>query len=900
MEMTALVPAVGGTVTYDEEDVKKLRHYLTIKSPNQNVTNEGNIQANAPIALEFTRSRPVPIDWPSIIPSFLATKIAIVQFRKKLESVWGMTQFDAGVVEKHAKTITSDNEVIYSKIESENGQLRLGGRVPKGTVLLHEGERQKFYWLQGENLKFLSLNKDEYEGSWDRVVQINAVTDALEIRNSPFSEASEIDLVPEAILRQYSEINASSSFAIALDQKADALPDKIDVTQMEAAEIDLLLSKYRDFKLRLPALKLKLEKLKQLAEKHKYYLCISDEAKPIPGPGQQVKHLKAGRLYAEKRDVCHWTSPIRNDVWLGPVRMPVTTNQEHSQEFLNYTEVSLDLDPVETERAHLQKDGYSVHIFSRTEDSYIDENGIKLQALMDRLELDEASRKRTAILIPVFEESLSYGQYISKFMVIKRPWPGLTVTLPRVFMQEGLTYKLTWRGTELGRLAASVNLAPGESRQIAISRSNQSEVTSTSSYATTSEVLQNQSSDLASEIESEAKAESNRTNNTNWNVEARGSYGPFSASGAGGGSSTMTASQFSRHLNKLARRAASTLSQKTKTDISSTTSVKTSSQYSNTAAATVKNINEGRSLNLEFYEINNIHVSSLHLDSYKFFALFGEELVAGTGIMKYGSYGQASIGELVADIISGVVFGSLKPEESLNLQIGIEKAIRDFITSEYSKVDEAVAKGDRAPVPASRGTIRFRNPPPADLDRAGATNDSVRAQLTTTAAWLSSGEVQDDVIGSVTQLSLASGGFHLEAAVGLVPATEPYSERMREQEVHRRSAEIVLKEAEARLLDARANYLVARGNRLKPILGLAVGEGNQSITVMLRDPLPPGRWVLYADNVTRAQFEASNIGRRELSHSWTTPQAWLTGLPVVRVSLFDEDRGLSIRNASPD
>jgi hypothetical protein len=61
------------------------------------------------------------------------------------------------------------------------------------------------------------------------------------------------------------------------------------------------------------------------------------------------------------------------------------------------------------------------------------------------------------------------------------------------------------------------------------------------------------------------------------------------------------------------------------------------------------------------------------------------------------------------------------------------------------------------------------------------------------------------------ELLVAAPGVYLDAAVGVQPSTEPYSERMREQTVALKAAEVALTQADARYRVSLAQHMVGNG-----------------------------------------------------------------------------------------
>jgi len=96
----------------------------------------------------------------------------------------------------------------------------------------------------------------------------------------------------------------------------------------------------------------------------------------------------------------------------------------------------------------------------------------------------------------------------------KKPLPGILPTmLPRLALEESLSYRISWQEMQLGELISSINLAPGEERQVTMTRAFERETTVSRSTTSVFDISQTDSTDLATEMENQSRQESQQSQN---------------------------------------------------------------------------------------------------------------------------------------------------------------------------------------------------------------------------------------------------------------------------------------------------------------------------------------------------------------------------------------------------
>ena len=117
------------------------------------------------------------------------------------------------------------------------------------------------------------------------------------------------------------------------------------------------------------------------------------------------------------------------------------------------------------------KAGLQVYTFAQAPTGMVSTDGEPLHQIMDRCGYDEAFRRLCVVMLPVYEESLTGERLVSKYAIYRRPLPGIVPTiLPRLSLEESLTYRTAWVQSQLGELLNSINLAPDEERKVTITK----------------------------------------------------------------------------------------------------------------------------------------------------------------------------------------------------------------------------------------------------------------------------------------------------------------------------------------------------------------------------------------------------------------------------------------------
>jgi hypothetical protein len=353
-----------------------------------------------------------------------------------------------------------------------------------------------------------------------------------------------------------------------------------------------------------------------------YYLALQQET--IKFPDKTTDTLEAGQLYQPYRAEVKWQtlqyrrvlvhSTSAFGLFSSSWSFQVPYQIQQAQSVTKYKKVIPDFDPWVEAEQELGADGFNVFRFERVGSRYVTVAGDTIEDVAERCELDIEFAKRCAVMIPIYDQSLVHGEILSRYIVIKNPRKGIQpLHFPVLFVEEDLLFSTHFSGVEVGELIESINLAPGEQREINIEKSTQTEREERRTATSISDLTQSDTLDLSTEMEKEFSNSNERTTTSSLSAKAGGSYGGFSGSVAGSTSSTQTTKQFARDLQKVANRASRSVTLQTKQEIRTDGSVKTSVSSRQSTKIQIKNINDGRSLNLLFYRLYNIYDVTLTL-----------------------------------------------------------------------------------------------------------------------------------------------------------------------------------------------------------------------------------------------------------------------------------------------
>ncbi|MFF4403238.1 hypothetical protein ACFY2W_26985 [Streptomyces sp. NPDC001262] len=168
-----------------------------------------------------------------------------------------------------------------------------------------------------------------------------------------------------------------------------------------------------------------------------------------------------------------------------------------------------------------------------------------------------------------------------------------------------------------GRTLKTFSLLPGEKTTISVKTFRKSETDSKSASSVLDSFSKESADDFETTLLREQSDKQAEQKSLEWHVEAEasGSWGFASAKVSGGvkGSTASQREQFSKNVSNAVNKHAAKASAKRDVQVNTSSEVKTESGEETSIVRQLENINVGRTLNFVFRQVNQEHISLLHL-----------------------------------------------------------------------------------------------------------------------------------------------------------------------------------------------------------------------------------------------------------------------------------------------
>lgn len=864
------------------ENESTLQSYLQIRPPE-------NAYDTSPI-LSFTRKREIELPWDDLIGGNELIPGSISAIRTYFESSWKkkfeeITDF---LEEEFVKPLETAS-MYATKFEDDNYW-----EIDTGYAIHHANSGRWYKLLTPEN----NLTKDDFaspaafDSAWEeKIIGIELLFDSAEEAKTCYSSFSEVDLRPALIERKYQEYNILRSFAHDIKNDASEFTKALIANLLESSFDPDEIIRLQDKILRLEMGEYDIQKRidKLVADATRLgYILVDGQDKTITLKDDTPKTLEKGKLYTTFERVARWTSTESRSVsytkstWWGGTKHGVRKEvyqQPHEEVIEDYQEVDTNSDPLQEKQTECLREGLSVFVFERRADGFVTAEGQSLTEVMQRCSFDEDFRRKCVVMLPVVEKSLTGERIISKYSIFSRPLPGISPgILPRLSLEESLTYKTVWQEVQIGELVSSINLAPGEKRDITISKVFEEETTVSRSSTSIFEITQNESTDLASEMENQSRMEGETSSQMNFDAKVSGSYGPFSAEASASGGTSHSLKEVNDTISKVAKKAAKSVSQQNKEEVSSTESSRVKVSNTDSSTSSIENINQGRTLNLMFYRLYNKYIGGLYLENLQFNIISSQEVIAGSGVYVSRSYGLQDFAKVMSELsASHLPFDLADPD---NFNQAVIQAVKDVLTRDYLKEESGEEKTPASRYSKSVGML--------SMPKLIATNEE-EEDLDTFVKQLQAVLINEKKEPIESQkLQVVSKGLYLDAVVGAQASTEPYSEEMRIQEVRMREAEVYAKKAEGLYKEAQALHLsrLGGGSHGNAITGFLPNAQDHQLQLQLQMPLFQGNWQLRVDGTEVGK--AIEAGQANLVIQLSAGDDWLEDIDLMsRVDLFE-------------
>lgn len=211
--------------------------------------------------------------------------------------------------------------------------------------------------------------------------------------------------------------------------------------------------------------------------------------------------------------------------------------------------------------------------------------------------------------------TVKYGdkKFLTSSIVKFSKAPSISLNDRRLSVVELYNLSLHYGRYGYGRTINTFTLLPGESTEIEIKSSTQSKTSSEKKTTVFDKVNDSSKSELQDSIETENSKSSEETDTKSVSGTIGASYGPVSASVTAGVSSSSGRQEMARSVASAVSTQASEYSSERSVEANTTTSTEDLNNTSNAVKRKLENLNNNRTLNFVFRQLNQEFVSVLHM-----------------------------------------------------------------------------------------------------------------------------------------------------------------------------------------------------------------------------------------------------------------------------------------------
>lgn len=805
-------------MTNTEQINKEIKHKLMILPPTEFVSSNS--------ILNFERYRELTLNWYKLFEETKEFFNPLNDFKKYINKLWGGNELAEEVFYRANTYWIVENicyfdkqeqckfaKDVYCIIHKNSRKLFVfldNKGVPIGTssiaidkLQVNTGKPEKqgynLFWSEIQSLSksfilAFRVNSDEvfgYEPTGDASPQgIKTETKDRLLSYLPYSVPIKRDFLYYS--EEYERLSTQLEFYEVVQEKIktkrDAIVDELTTNfGKENVENNIEEKSINYSSLRTKSYEIK-EKIRILSQKLKnigYYLADGIENNTeITLPNGTKLTLEKGQIYRQYRDIYRWTTEESYQVEVGvsrnfwnqvTARYYETRVRQIPHEAVTdlFEKVSFSVDPVSAYQNRLTLEGKLVINAILKKQGFFTQDNIPLIKVLEKCDNDENYRLNCVIAIPEYDFILSNKKYKTGAVFYHNPLPSIiSKRLPSVGFMEQLSYKISWIGSELGHIIGSINLAPGETREV--NESSKFSLITTQSLTTKSVYESNiaDSSDFASEFQNEATKEMTKSESLTASVS--GSYGPVS--GSASGSVNTSLKTFTRDMSKIAKKVSNSINRKNNQESFSSSTTTSTSENSDSKKISLTNINQGSTLNLFLYQINNKFKSGLFVNDLEFHLTSSKEIIQGSDLYEHFSYKLQDFGYFFNDLYEELPF--LLTE---NEQLEFVKKIILLFDESFSEY-EIASDEDKS---LQKTILKFEE------SNEKLSKDLSSEELYKKFILKTKSKIIDDNLNVLSDvLIMPSKALYLDSKVGVNPATESYAEKMRSLETLRVESEV--------------------------------------------------------------------------------------------------------------
>lgn len=507
--------------------------------------------------------------------------------------------------------------------------------------------------------------------------------------------------------------------------------------------------------------------------------------------------------------------------------------------------------------------GIKSGLFERISNEYITTTGHNLDDVLRNLDPYLPDSIFGTITLPIYDMGVNTGEKLTRAVSAFRPHPGrMPIRLPELFIEEKYRLVLRYSGVATGEVVESVTLAPGEERTIVIERSTVSERETKTSATSSLDIASEARSELISELESESRRSRDASHSSKWSASANGgvNFGIWNAGGETSGGQTWneTTNDFAKRVSKLTQKASSSLTARTRYEVSSTASFKATTSTREATTINLKNINQGCALTLFLHQLTNRYSQELFLVDLSITVLPATETLLCS---EMSLPRQFSLSDVIG-VLKAMSVESLPIRFKTTKEAELEAYYKEVLNQIASLLKSYDLKTDDENVKADDLLDEILNSVPGIKSIEIAEKNLKRLAPKSVNYLQSSGWVDGPCAGLLmTTYSSPS------------TALEDYTNKLREAELEKRRAD-------TKEVLARAAQIEAVGDSLRPappdLVAIVKNGGDlKSAKISFVGSVRQGKWIVVVDSIARHHFEADPTILEYLIN-FTTDQDWLS------------------------
>jgi len=901
---------------------------------------------NAPPVFNFQRRRNVEIDWRAVANPQAANaekantpKVGVgADFLRYFKTSWqdGQIRTESlpasdippiyqGNLAPPAKPLADKPWVFDANSpKSTDGKIKAIQR-DKG-VYVHNGQNGRLYRLIPK-VKTLDLTIDVLgaDPAWETIGGVELVFLTEAEAETYCMKFSEIDLRPHVIANRYAELVVMKDFSDSLGKElAKPITDQVTalLKTMDLDGLTELQSKYSELRLNGVHVDQELNRLASIASNMGLLLCLDPDSPALAGQsaanaGKAVKFVKGG-VYKPIKPSARWNQYYleRPDLLADCFDPFFWSFDFFFWGFIQLREVTIDYTPIDTNVDALNQWRTSyvnanpkneIFVMRQNGGSFVSEGGQSIGAIMQRCELSEDFRRQCVVVLPVYENSFTGDRALVKHHIFEHPLPGMiATTLPKLSIQESLTYRMVWSGSAIGELVSTINLAPGERRTVHLERQYQSETSVTHSSTSVFDVSSNDSNEFSDEMERTVRHEQATSENLQTSASTSGGFLGESGSASASAGVDHSSKDFAQAISNVAKKTAQAITRNNRQDISVTDSSRTTVSVTSETASEIHNINQGRTLNLMFHRLYNRYNGGVYVEDLNFSLIPGVELIAGSGIYAETGYSLGGFDHMMKHLQKVKLPFEISDAGRQELRRVVMLQICRLLNTEYA-LPEKSGSGESASSEQSTSIevlsfVPILHDIAKGLTNTGLTEKDMNETQAVIDAVLKgcSTNIKSTQIIEQIELMVGSRGVYMDSQVGEMPATEHYSELMRDREIRMRDAEIFKEQSSGQMQYAQARRITNIVGQSGDIWLTTVDYDLRnwtSVQIGLNTLIPPGDWQLTLDDRVVSEHAADTSQDYVFRFEWPVSQKhWLDtpGL-TARVAIREKSTGQEFR-----